>query len=352
MFFPPLLFSLLWHVSAYSVCMNEDMSIAVSGKPAEVSGFGGHFEVYQVLGDSCALHPDSPFKSAGDVGPFLGVGYSNAIDVAIWNTTIVYGAPNNLYAAGRVYVFDYNGSTWIETAALSPSSEEAWFGFSLGIYNDTLVVGAPADRYFSGRVWVYQRRGGEWLLMQQLVAQDGDPFAMQGISVSVWGDVIAVSAPYDDDYAGSVWVYEWHDGNWTQAGPKLTAGVRRRNDAFGHSISVRKDVLAVGAWGAGQTHVFERDEALGWVETQTLVGSITYPFQAQGASVYVAEDAILVSTALGPVAAFVFSRVNGTWTETRILEPPGFIGIDTGQNTPGRGVCGSADRVLIAKSVF
>ena len=88
----------------------------------------------------------------------------------------------------------------------------------------------------------------EPFIQTKLTASDaavGDNF---GNSVSVYDDLVAVGARFNDDNgsaSGSAYVYEKVNGVWTET--KLTASDAAAHDWFGHSVSVHDDLVAVGA---------------------------------------------------------------------------------------------------------
>jgi len=62
------------------------------------------------------------------------------------DTAIVggYGEDTGGTDAGAAYIYQYNGSTWLEQAKLQASDKETndWFGRSVSISGDTAIVGA------------------------------------------------------------------------------------------------------------------------------------------------------------------------------------------------------------------
>ncbi len=95
-------------------------------------------------------------------------GWSVALDDA--GDTAVIGATQNLQQAGSAYVFEYDGTEWVETAKLTgnPPFPFAEFGYSVDISNDgnTILVGARTDweqGYESGGAHFFRRVGGEWI---------------------------------------------------------------------------------------------------------------------------------------------------------------------------------------------
>jgi len=72
-----------------------------------------------------------------------------------------YGYDNTYTNQGAAYVFDYNGSTWEETAIISSNrgNTDARFGISVAMSDDNIVVGSYGDDVFgsySGTTYFFQ----------------------------------------------------------------------------------------------------------------------------------------------------------------------------------------------------
>ena len=132
-------------------------------------------------------------------------------------------------------------------------------GSGVAIDGDTLVVGAPADddgAVDAGAVYVYTRktngtptdlRDDSWVLQAKLMASDaavGDAF---GVSVALDGNLLAVGASNTDQAApatnsGSVYVFRRSGTTWTQEG-KLQASDPLVNRLLGIELSVSADPM-------------------------------------------------------------------------------------------------------------
>ncbi len=115
--------------------------------------------------------------------------------------------------AGSVYVFEYNGSSWIEVQQLYLSGETA---ITSGIDGNTIVIGTPqADiNGFTdiGAIYIFQK-SGTWPATetQKLLASDGVGSWWFGTSVSISGNTIVASAgeadPGGNSNQGAVYVF-------------------------------------------------------------------------------------------------------------------------------------------------
>ncbi|MBN2493433.1 MAG: FG-GAP repeat protein [Deltaproteobacteria bacterium] len=219
------------------------------------------------------------FSEDGEVNDVLGI----AVDLC--GDTLVAGAPFDDNAngtdAGAVYVFvrDHGGAdAWGQVAKLLPSDGAGVMGFgdTVAIDGDTLVVGSDLDGQNglqAGAAYVFERDLGgadAWGQVCKLVADDGTEYDAFGCSVSVSGDTIAVGAVFDGVFGqgtGSVYVFERDlggPGSWGQAAKIPTTSPTQ--DYLGNAVAIDGDTLVAGAYdddeldtNAGAAYVYERD---------------------------------------------------------------------------------------------
>ena len=170
----------------------------------------------------------------------------------------------------------------------------------------------------------------EPFIQTKLTASDAAANDHFGHSVSVHDDLVAVGARYNDDggsNSGSAYVYEKVNGVWTET--KLTASDAAANDHFGHSVSVHDDLVAVGARynddngsASGSAYVYEKVNGV-WTETK-LTASDAAAGDYFGYSVSVHDDLVAVGAHFNDDngsdsgSAYVYEKVNGVWTETKL----------------------------------
>ena len=154
------------------------------------------------------------------------------------------------------------------------------FGESLSIDGDTAVIGAAfaeVTANFSGAAYVFERNLGgrdQWGQTAKLAPANGSEGDLFGVSVSIRGDVVAVGANGDDEAgqdAGAVYVFERNADNPNQwdLTAKLIPDDAAPNERFGQSVSVGS--LAIIASGdTGAAYVFERDELGEWQQQARL----------------------------------------------------------------------------------
>lgn len=231
---------------------------------------------------------------------YLEAPQGNAFDqfgtsIALWGDTLAVGAigessaatglngdqtDNNATSSGAAYVFRRAESSWQLEAYVKASNTEAqdFFGSHLALGEDTLVVGAPGEDSAarsghgdqadntaggSGAVYVFRRFDTSWVQEAYLKASNADPDDSFGGRLALWQDTLAVGASSEDgnsvgvdgnqmdnglDRSGAVYIFQRAGLDWTQ-----DAYIKASNpddaDAFGTSLALWGDTLAVGAIG-------------------------------------------------------------------------------------------------------
>src|SRR6185503_17212482 len=205
------------------------------------------------------------------VGAFFESSASTGIDGDQMN--------DNAIRSGAVYVFVRTGSTWTQQAYLKASNTDAGdnFGRALALSGNTLAVAAPQEASAApgingnqsddsasgaGAVYVFVRNGATWSQEAYLKASNPERFDAFGSAVALAGDTLAVGATGESSAAtgvngnqsdntasaaGAVYVFI-RGSMWTQQA-YLKASNTNAGDAFGTSVALSGDTLAVGATG-------------------------------------------------------------------------------------------------------
>ncbi len=268
------------------------------------------------------------------------------IAVAVHADTAVVGAHQDDLVdgsgadEGSAYVFVRSGGTWTQQAKLAASDPgvDDLFGLAVGVDADTAVVGAPFDDDLgvdSGSVHVFVRAGTAWSHEAKLTAADGAANDGFGYTVSCSGDTLVVGSYRDDDGgvdSGSAYVFVRSGTSWSQEA-KLIASDAAENDAFGRSVALSGDVLAVGAFqdddagfDSGSVYVFTRSGSA-WSERARLgpaPGSARANF---GRAVALVDGTLLVGACgssdagIASGAAYLFAGAGDSWIQLARLVP-------------------------------
>ncbi len=222
--------------------------------------------------------------------------------VAISGNVAIVGAPfrdvSGVIDQGAAFIFVRSGSTWSQQAELTLPALEAeafdGFGASVAISGTTVIAGAPLDTadgsFLRGSAWVFVY-STSWTLQQRLSL--GAPVDSFGWSVALRGDTAVVGAPNLDvtpnGNEGAAHVYTRTAGTWGLT-RTLTAPDPSPGDAFGHSLALGNDLVAVGAPNrdptiasvpradAGTVFLFERHTGVPLVLQATDASAV--PFEA------------------------------------------------------------------------
>ena len=238
----------------FAVDIDGDLAaVGASGRPGTVGGEGGVY-LYRHNGGQW-LEEDLLLGSDLSLQSFFGN------DVAIDGDRILVGAFNaddsTSNQAGKLFVFDYDGSQWNESAVLqsNDSNNIANLGVSVDIEGDWAVGGAPLDdelRGGSGAALMYRYDGSNWNFHSKLTASDGEGFYLFGSSVDLSGNQLLVTAdnwaPAGGNTSGKAYLFQYDDATdtWVEMESFVPAGVST-GGAFGHAAAMQGDVMIIGA---------------------------------------------------------------------------------------------------------
>ncbi len=159
--------------------------------------------------------------------------------------------------AGKLYIFDYDGSHWTQTAELqsNESNSIANLGVSVDLEGEWAVGGAPLDNTLqagAGAALVYRFDGTNWNFHSKLTASDGQGFFLFGSAVALSGNRLLVTAdnwfPPGGDATGKAYVFEYDEINdeWVEMDGFVPANMTT-GGAFGHAAAMQADVMMFGA---------------------------------------------------------------------------------------------------------
>ena len=263
-------------------------------------------------------------------------------EVAIFGDTLAVGKySENTDELGAVYVFTRVAGTWTLQAELTASDAVIGdsFGGAVGISGDTIVVGVSTDDVASnmaqGSAYVFVKPANGWVDMTQtakLLASDGAPGEVFGVSVGIFNDTIIVGAPHADGLQGAAYVFTKPANGWSDATEtaKLTPSDGAGGDFFAYAVGISGDTVAIGSlWDEtgpnnikGSVYVFEKPGG-GWVN-MTQSAKLTPSNGAEGIySIAVSNDTIIAGALWKDMGAnvdqgcaYVFVKPGPSWTDT------------------------------------
>ncbi len=257
-------------------------------------------------------------------------------------------------SSGSVYVFRNDSGTWIEEQKLTASdaglSDE--FGVSVAISGDLIAVGAHREDEpcpggsdcNAGAVYLFRYNGTSWVEEQKVFAGDADDNDNFGNSVDVDGTALVVGCHHDDDLVdsgGSAYIFRFDGTSWNEE-IKLEPTTPMDFHAFGNRVAIRDDLVAVAtpelgvpgfvAGGTGRVDLYRYDGTT-WQSEATLTPSDGVESDLFGSAISIGDGRVLVGApgrdevcpvsvfACNSGAAYVYCDGPGGWAEEEKLVP-------------------------------
>lgn len=160
--------------------------------------------------------------------------------------------------AGTVKVWDWDGSQWSQVGSdIDGDVADDLFGYSVALSanGSRLAIGAPKHDT-NGSVKVFEYSDGSWTQLGSDIDGTGSSSASVGsdfgwkVDLNATGSRLAVGAPNDASgttRSGSVSLYDWNGSAWVLAGSRIDG--ENLLDKFGWSLSLNSsgNRVAVGA---------------------------------------------------------------------------------------------------------
>jgi len=258
----------------------------------------------------------------GDLDGGDNFGISTAID----NDMIVVGAYNEDTggsAVGAVYIFRYNGSSWIEEQKLQASDKEAndKFGYAISIDNDVIAVGAYKEstgETEAGAAYIFKYHsdisGGIWIEEQKIQADTPIPDESLGTAIAIENNTLIVGAFGDNAANGAAYVFNYNGSAWEQT-QRVEASDKTTDDWFGLRVAIQGDLMVIGAEGEvdnNKAYIF-RYNGSEWIEEQKLEGGTKF-----GTAVSIYNNRVVIG-AYNADTIYIY-KYNGTsWTEEQSI---------------------------------
>ena len=191
---------------------------------------------------------------AAKIVPPEGYGASNnhfGAAFAVCGDLAVVGSPGIDGEAGRAYVFERQGSAWVQQDWWVSTDPLDDFGRAVAVSAGTILIGAPDHQDRSGAVHIMDLEQGVWVHAHALGWGAPQPDSQLGAAVAVAGDTAFVGAPG----IGAVHVLERAGPTWSYAGLLLSS--RPAEDDFGAALAFDGARLFVGSPHDDAVHVFE-----------------------------------------------------------------------------------------------
>lgn len=190
-------------------------------------------------------------------------------DLAMDGGTLVVGARSESEkapSAGAAYVYESIGGVWTETQKLTAGDPEsgALFGVYVAVSGDVIAVGAPQEDALgtdTGAVYVFEREGSSWVQTAKLLPDTSTPSSFGFVELS--GNTLLVGASRDPALgvaSGAVYRFTKQAGSWIRAG-KFSGDGTTDTDQFGNAISMWGTETLISARAAMDPNGFRTGKA-------------------------------------------------------------------------------------------
>ncbi len=217
--------------------------------------------------------------------PSDGAAFDNFGKAAIITPTHAFvGAPNHDVPAatgGGVYIFENNNGTWTEIEKLSIDSVDLHFGESMSLYGDVLAVSGPGWELNTGAVFMYKLENTSWVQDTMVLATDVVPADGFAANISLFDNYLLAGAILDDDggtNCGAVYSFFNNNGTWEEH-QKILPENGYDYMGFGANVTIDNQTLAVGVpnsnepvTNAGMIFLYELNEGT-WAADTSLHAS-------------------------------------------------------------------------------
>ncbi|HEX2620839.1 MAG TPA: FG-GAP repeat protein, partial [Phototrophicaceae bacterium] len=224
--------------------------------------------------------------TASDNDPGEKFGRSVALD----GTTLIVGKYGDNSEQGLAYIFTNDGNSWIEQQKLIASDGIPGdrFGQSVALDGNTLLIGADGVENNQGAVYVFGYDGSSWVEQKKLIPGDAVENSYFGEAVALYnGDRALIGASGWNSNTGSAYIFIFDGSNWVEL-QKITPDNGSPGDEFGRAVALNNRQLLIGAHGnENQTGAayFYRPGSGNWVLDFKIVPDGSEPYDQVGGSV-------------------------------------------------------------------
>lgn len=236
----------------------------------------------------------------------LGEDYFGA-DTSIFNNTLVIGAHNAISPqgqTGKVYIYKKVSSNWILDQELYPSdgNNNDSFGWRVKIVNNTLII-SSINHNNTGAVYIYEFNGTSWIFNTKIIHSNPVSEDDFGYRISLFDENNFVATTFEEDTTtdgsgnrSTAYVFKKDNGNWSESQIINTSSNAKR----GFDVKFNDSNLFLSDRGfenpngyRGIVYVFNK-QSDNWIESQTLIPNSGNTF---GFAIEINQDKLVVTSA-------------------------------------------------------
>ena len=233
---------------------SDGKTVAIGARQNDANGSNsGHVRVY-------GYSESAWFQLGQDIdGDAAGSGLGVATALSSDGRTLAIGSGNDANGSnsGRVRVYRYDGSAWVQRGAnLDGRAEQGdQFGRSVALSSDgdTIAIGAIGSPNLSyiGHVAIYRYDGSSWIkLGEDLIGEASDNQSGWAVALASDGQKVAIGARNNGGngtYSGHVRVYGYDGSSWSQLGADIDGENARDFSGSAVALSSDGETVAIGA---------------------------------------------------------------------------------------------------------
>nr|XP_022909520.1 integrin alpha-PS4-like [Onthophagus taurus] len=239
------------------------------GAPGVLS-WKGTILKYSFDGDDAELNPESKVEKLSYLGYSLEYGSFNFRGRMI--SCIVAGAPKGSKVHGQVQIYSYSHFPYTLLKIFNGDQFGSYFGHTLLVANSDLFISAPmysVKSYEEGCVYIFYGLTPNLPLSQTVCGiKAGGRFGFAMSFLGKFGNnllnVVAISAPYEDEMSGSIHLFNKNEDSYMLLQKIRGKSVYENIRGFGFSLSNALDVdqnsytdFAVGAYLSDKVIIFK-----------------------------------------------------------------------------------------------
>ncbi|WP_395373916.1 hypothetical protein [Marinicella sp. W31] len=236
------------------------------------------------------------------------------------------------------YIFNYDGTEWVETAKILPDDVESsdLFGVTVSISGNWVLIGSSKDQtdhYDEGSVRFFRYENQQWIEHQKIHASNTMRGLWFGTTVHIDGlraFVTSGGVNANENQSGQIYYYEF-DGTLWREKQIIFPHDGTRQDFFGDDFVIEGDQALIGAgWHDNDEYTkigavyYYQFLAQQWVFQQKLIPSDGNNNDYFGTSIGFDGNRALIGG--NEEKVYYFRLFGNSWVESQILpEPLDFI---------------------------
>lgn len=270
-----------WAQRGSDVTIFTSQSAQRAGHAVSLSGDGGVVAMGAPTGNKVWVYDIDPVGGLGLLSgnplTLPGTYAGGSVELDDEGNTLVVGGYKANSEKGQVYVYDFIGTSWVQRGlSLNGLNNYDQFGFDVSISNDgnTIAVGSKGwdgnpdnSTYEIGRVVIYDWNGSSWV-QRGMSIEGSNIFDQCGYSICLSGNGNRIAVGYRGNStafqsAGHVRIFDWDGSAWQQNGDPIYGNAISAYAGHSVGLSDNGSILAIGSsQGSGPLNQWTNHEGI------------------------------------------------------------------------------------------